>query len=95
MHGCAVGSDQYEKDVKKVLERWRIHPDYAVFCNDVYQDMLHKIERFQAEQNSVIEKEGQSEATGISRGESAELLIAFLTHTKEQMRNFLNERAKK
>ena len=95
MHNCGVASEKlYEKDVAKVMQRWRVHPEYAELMNSIYQDALHRIEKFNIEQAGKLTQEGAGQATGRSRYESAQLLAGFMLHIKHAARTWLDQHGK-
>lgn len=86
MHNCGH-VDLYKKDVAKVLDRWSVDPEYAVFMNGLYQEMLKSIEDFSA-------KQGKSRGDDTSNRKSAKLLAGFLTHMKKEARRYLDKNSR-
>jgi hypothetical protein len=93
MHNC-FGEGLYQKDVEKILNRWKVHPDYAVALNRAYQNFLSEIETFMDAEAKLMPPDNPiKEPTGRSRAESAALTAGLLSVIKAEARSWLDSNA--
>jgi hypothetical protein len=99
MHNCAIDAHdaasayaKHKQDVERWLKRWSIHPSYAAFLVNAYQDLLDKAEliNLRASQHQDYQT---TPKTGRSLIESADLMNGLLQHLKGEARKYMDRHA--